>query len=62
MVSAALVVLSAIVILIYYNFLYKHYILQVLQMYQRIKVNQIKIYQQKCLKYKASLSDRTDIV
>lgn len=59
--NAVLIVISAVGILVYRRYIYKHYVLRVLELYQNIRIDQIKVFQEKCHRYKVSLSDKGEL-
>lgn len=60
-INAILIVISAMGILVYKRYIYKHYVLRVLEMYENIRIDQIRVFQEKCNRYKASLSDKGEL-
>jgi hypothetical protein len=58
LLNSILILFSILAVVVYYKYIFNNCINQVLRMYQNIKVEQIKLYQEKCKKYKASLTAR----
>jgi hypothetical protein len=60
LLNSLLILLAVAAVVAYYSYIHSNYIMQVLAMYQSIKVDQIKVYQEKCKKYKLSLTEKPE--
>jgi hypothetical protein len=60
LLNTILIALSVVGVIIYYKYIFNNYIMEVLKMYENIRVDQIKLYQEKCHKYKISLTAKSD--